>query len=248
MVATITPVPTLAAETAPLEVVTEDLYRDIHKAIRTELFAVTDATGTVDPADDEALGAVVARWATLAGLLTTHAMHEDDFVRPVVDAVDRELAETVGDEHEAIEQTMGALRAIAARASAARGDARRRETHRLYLGLSSFTATYLRHEELEELVVMPALASKVPVEELQSVHQAILASIPPDEMAMSLSLMLPAMNVDERVELLGGVRAGAPAEVFAGVLALAQSVLRPEVYAQTAQRLGAECPPVRYEA
>ena len=46
-------------------------------------------------------------------------------------------------------------------------------------------------------------------------------------MAQSLALMLPAMNVDGRTELLGGMRAGAPAEVFEGVWSLAGSVLDP---------------------
>ena len=55
---------------------------------------------------------------------------------------------------------------------------------------------------------------------------------------MSLPLMLPAMNVDDRVELLGGMRANAPAEVFAGVWSLAGSVLAPADRAAVAARLG----------
>lgn len=238
MAATITPVRTLAAATAPLDVVSEDLYRDIHKGIRGELFALTCAAGNVDPSDHDAVEVVGRRWGTLADMLTQHAAHEETFVRPVIEVVDRELADALTSEHLAIEDLIGTLRGLAHDASAARSDARQLASHRLYLGLASFTATFLEHEELEETVVMPALAAKVPVDELVAVHQAIVASIPPDEMAFGLSLMLPALNVEERVELLGGIRAGAPAEVFAGVLALTQSVLAPEVYAQTAQRLG----------
>ena len=37
----------------------------------------------------------------------------------------------------------------------------------------------------------------------------------------------PAMNVDDRTELLGGMQQGAPAEVFAGIWGLAGSVLPP---------------------
>jgi hypothetical protein len=57
-------------------------------------------------------------------------------------------------------------------------------------------------------------------------------------MASSLAIMLPAMNVDDRAELLGGVRAGAPAEVFAGIWGLTGSVLTPADYEQLAVRLG----------
>ncbi|HET9444440.1 MAG TPA: hypothetical protein VFO65_14015, partial [Acidimicrobiales bacterium] len=70
------------------------------------------------------------------------------------------------------------------------------------------------------------------------IHGAILASIPPEEMAKSLALMLPAMNVDGRTELLGGMRAGAPAEAFAAVWGLAGSVLDPSDQAAVAARLG----------
>ena len=59
-------------------------------------------------------------------------------------------------------------------------------------------------------------------------------------MAQSLALMLPAMNIDDRTELLGGMRAGAPAEVFDGVWSLAGSVLDADDLAALARRLGLE--------
>jgi len=57
-------------------------------------------------------------------------------------------------------------------------------------------------------------------------------------MVQSATLMLPAMNVEDRTELLGGAQAGAPPEVFAGMMALTQSVLSPADYAEVATRLG----------
>jgi hypothetical protein len=56
-------------------------------------------------------------------------------------------------------------------------------------------------------------------------------------MARALALMLPAMNVDGRAELLDGMRAGAPAEVFEGVWRLAGSVLEPADVTTLARRL-----------
>ena len=57
-------------------------------------------------------------------------------------------------------------------------------------------------------------------------------------MAQSLAFMLPAMNVDDRTELLGGMQAGAPPEVFAGVWSLVGSVLDPADTKALAARLG----------
>jgi hypothetical protein len=48
------------------------------------------------------------------------------------------------------------------------------------------------------------------------------------------------MNVDDRVEILGGMQAGAPPEVFAGVLALASSILAPSDYRALTARLGVD--------
>ena len=48
-----------------LRPVVHDLYRDIHKGIRAELFAVTETAGALDPASDAdraALAAHVGRW------------------------------------------------------------------------------------------------------------------------------------------------------------------------------------------
>ena len=71
-----------------------------------------------------------------------------------------------------------------------------------------------------------------------AIDDAIVASIPPDEMVQSLAIMLPAMNVEDQTELFSGMRAGAPPEVFAGALGLAQSVLEPVRYDALARRLG----------
>jgi hypothetical protein len=65
-----------------------------------------------------------------------------------------------------------------------------------------------------------------------------VTDIPPDQMAAYLTIMLPAMNVEDRVELLSGMRAGAPPEAFAGVMALAGAVLPAADAVQLRTRLG----------
>ena len=115
---------------------------------------------------------------------------------------------------------------------------RRLITHRLYLGLAGFTSAYLTHQEYEELEVMPALSAAVGVDELIAIDMAIVAGLSPDEVVYSGTIMIPAMNVDDRVELIGGMREGMPAEVFAGIWGLVGSVLTPADTAQLAGRLG----------
>ena len=57
-------------------------------------------------------------------------------------------------------------------------------------------------------------------------------------MAKGLAVMLPAMNIDDRAEMLGGMQHNAPADVFAGVWGLAGSVLPAAEHAELGVRLG----------
>jgi hypothetical protein len=233
-----TTLPSLTVETAALEAVTLDLYRDVHKGIRNELFAVTLCAGQADPGDREAVAAVAGRWRNLVGLLIGHAEHEDKFVQPVIEVHAPSLAHVVAAAHPELEAQMAALEVLAERATDAGVCERRLFVHRMYLGFASFTAAYLQHQEFEETLVMPTLATKIGFDELLGIHGAIIGSLTPEEMAQSGSVMLPAMNVEDRTELLGGAQAGAPPEVFAGMMALTQSVLSPADYAEVATRLG----------
>jgi hypothetical protein len=59
----------------------------------------------------------------------------------------------------------------------------------------------------------------------------IRLTMPPEEMVKAMAHMLPAMNVEERVDMLGGM-AMAPPEVFAIFRDAAQVILPPTQFAQ----------------
>lgn len=208
-----------------------DVYKDIHKGIRAELFAVTGAAGALDAADEGARAAFVDRVQRLEGLLASHAEHEDRFLQPLIELHLPDLAMDVAQDHAHLEASFTEI------VKTTREALDRRDLHEVYLELASFTSAYLRHQDVEERDIHPALFGAVGFEGLFEVHERLVASIPPPEMAASLSLMLPAMNLDDRTELLGGIRLGAPAEVFAGIWALAESVLLPADVAAVSARL-----------
>jgi Hemerythrin HHE cation binding domain len=228
----------LFAETAALEAVEVDIYRDVHKGIRSELFAVTLDAGRVDPHDDEAVGAVAGRWGSLVKLLVEHARHEEDFVQPVVEQFAPLYAEEILESHAQLEGQMAQLELLADRAGEACAAHRRLFTHRLYLGLASFTAAYLEHQEFEEFEVMVMLSQHVSAEDLRAIDDAIVASIPPEMMAQSLPIMVASMNIEDQSELFGAARMSAPPEVFAGMMGLARSVLEPARFDALTRRLG----------
>jgi hypothetical protein len=218
--------------------VTEDLYRDIHKGIRAELFALVSEAGSLDPSIRRSRVELAHHIGTTVELLVTHAEHEDTHVQPAMEIHLPDLAEQIATDHLVIEARMEQLVEMGATAVDAPADAQAERVHRLYLELASFTGSYLEHQDVEERVVMPALHAAIGAESTMAIHQAIVGSIPPDKMAQSLAIMLPAMNVDERAAMLGGIQAGAPAPVFEGIFGLAGSVLSPADHAALGVRLG----------
>ena len=234
---TTTPPTPLAVETAELELVEFDMYRDIHKGLRAALYGVTLQAGSTDPGDADAIATVARRWNDTVALLVEHAEHEDEFVQPAIERHAPTLATVVAREHEVLEAQMALLEVLADRAAGASGPAARLLTHELYLGLASFTAGYSEHLAFEELEVNVELSKALGPEALLAIDQALVASIPPDRMAVALGLMLPAMNADDRAELLGGAQQGAPAEAFAGMVEIARGALAPVDFTQLATRL-----------
>jgi hemerythrin HHE cation binding domain-containing protein len=233
--ATTTP---LIVETAALETVTFDIYRNIHKGIRSGLFSLTVAAGEVDPHDQVAVQGVAGRWTDMVNLLVAHAEHEDGFVQPVIERFAPSYAAEIAGAHPRLEAQMAELEVLADRAADACSDQVRILTHRLYLGLASFTAEYLQHQEFEEFEVMVMLSQHLSFDELLAIDNAIVASIEPDMMAKCAALMLPAMNIDDQTDLFEGARVGVPPEVFQGMLMLAEVVLGQERYGVLRGRLG----------
>jgi Hemerythrin HHE cation binding domain len=231
---------TITDETAldQANAVSVDLYRDIHKGIRAELFAVTGEAGRLDPASGPARVALADYVRGVVDTLEAHAAHEDAGVQPVLEEQLPDLAVRIHDDHERLAPRAAALIDLADEAAEATGSSRAEASHRLYLELADFTGTYLLHQDVEERIVLPALRTAIGPREILAIHGAIIASIPPDQMARSLAFMLPAMNIDGRAELLAGMRAGAPPRVFEGVWGLAASVLAPADHAALAERLG----------
>jgi hypothetical protein len=221
-----------------LQPVSFDLYRDVHKAIRVEMFAVVTNIGRLDVSDHFGCLDVADQVESLVNLLRRHAEHEDGSIQSPLEQASPELAARVANEHEALEHQMDHLVALAMLLRGAPNESARAVAHELYLDLAAFTGDYLAHQDVEERVIGPVLDEALGVQGLLGLHGAIMASIPPQEQAHSLALMFPAMNIDDRTELLGGMRVMAPAEVFAGTWSLARSVLSAHEAQALAARLG----------
>lgn len=222
----------------PTSALAFDAYRDVHKGIRAELFAVTASAGNTDPNDRDGRAALAAHLVDVIEFLIEHARNEDTHVLPLLETQLPALFERNAGEHAALDAHLDRIADRAfAMTEAATGEQRAR-VHNLYLDLASFTSAYLVHQEFEERIVMPALLGTIGVEGALEMHHAIVSSIPPPVMAKALAVMVPAMNVDDRAELLSGMEHDAPPEAFAAVWSLTQSVLSAADFRALAARLG----------
>jgi hypothetical protein len=214
-----------------------DFYREIHKGIRYAMFHTTMQAGTVDVADTDQVEQLVDRCTDLIDILHLHHHHEDDFVQPLLASIAPDLSATVEAQHGSVDDGIEQLGLLGRRLSTASHLARSNAAHRLYLDLTRFTAVYLDHQLFEETVVMPTLCAAVPVTELEAVHMTLRQSIPLDVLVDTMGVMLPAMNVAERSDMLAGMSL-APAEVFSVIRSAAESILTPEQFSVVADRIG----------
>ncbi|RLE21910.1 MAG: hypothetical protein DRJ50_08495, partial [Actinobacteria bacterium] len=74
---------------------------------------------------------------------------------------------------------------------------------------------------------------------LFEIQMNIRGSVPPPDMCVFLNYMLPAMNPDERVAMLGGMKMGAPPEIFKMFWGAAADCLGASELAVIADRVGA---------
>jgi hypothetical protein len=220
-----------------LQPVVFDLYRDIHKGIRSELFALTTSAGQADPSDGDARADLARHVNSVVSLLVSHAHHEDAAIQPVLERYLPDLAERIETDHAALDRRIAAIDDMAHTAIDAPDGVRRFDLHRVYIDLSAFVSAYLAHIDLEERDVGPALEQVVGVEGVVGIHGSIIAGLSPEELGKTLPLMFTGMNVDDQTELLGGMQANAPADVFNGVWGLFGSVVSSADRAVVARRL-----------
>lgn len=232
--------PPLAPELSvePTSTIAFDAYRDIHKGVRAELFAVTATAGNTDPSDRQGRAALSAHVVDLVELLVDHGGHEDTHILPVLEEHAPTLFERNATDHAALDARLVRIAERASAMVAAVPAEQRARVHNLYLDLASFTGAYLAHLEFEERMVMPALLGAIGVDASVGIHHAIVSSVPPPVMAKTLASMMPAMNIDDRAEMLGAMQASAPTEIFEGMWGLANSVLAPGEANALARRLG----------
>lgn len=215
-----------------------DVYREIHKAMRFALFGVTARAGATAADDDAGVAALLREWDDVCLVLLGHHGHEDDFCDALIETHAPQLRGELEESHLMADGVIARLRASAGRIAASPSGDRWSLLRSFYLDLADFTGQYIDHLRFEEDVVMPALNAAMSNEELEAVTNMIRGSVPPPEMCVFIRYMVPSMNFSERLDMLGGMHAGAPPDVFEMFRAAAQAALPSNEYRAVAEAAG----------
>ena len=193
-----------------------DMYTLVHKGIRAFMGSTLAAVGRMDANDREETAATLAEVRALAMFLRAHLHHENQFVHPALEARRPGSARRTAGDHVEHERALERLEALALAVESADDAARPGAALTLYRELALLFAENLEHMHFEETENNAQLWGAYGDEELERIHQALLASVKPEVFALGIRWMLPAMTPAERVGLLAHM----PAEVVLGTRSL----------------------------
>lgn len=201
------------------------IYTGVHKGLRALMSDTLSRVSRMDPHDAVETDEALQQLRVLLDVCRGHLEKENHFVHPAMERALANSALHTADDHVEHLAAIAALDARMTEFMAAVGEQRTLVAHRLYLDVSHFVGDNFTHMFVEETDNQAVLVNAYSDAELLALEAAIVASIPPQEGAYLQRWIIPGMNALERLALFKRVRANAPPQVFAGLLALARETL-----------------------
>jgi hypothetical protein len=215
-----------------------DLYTGIHKALRAFMADTLVTIGRLDVEDEQALAQATGQVVELMDLCVSHLRHENDFVHTAIEARAAGASASIAHDHDEHVQHTAHLRAAAIALRDASATVRPALCQALYRALGVFVADNMLHMNVEETAHNAVLWARYTDLELAQIHDALLASIPPAEMALTARWLIPCMNHAERVGMLADAMGKLPPPVFEALLDIARPHLRSNEWMKLARALG----------
>lgn len=219
-----------------------NIYAYIHKGLRMFMSDTLCRLGSADPRDLAGTREAIAQVRTLVRMCASHLKHENDFIHAAMESRRPGSSAALAKEHDHHTWALGEMTGLAHAAETATEQERPEALAQLYRYLALFVAenfTHMNVEETEHNAVLWATHSDA---ELAGIEQVLVASIPPEESALTMRWMIPAMNAAERAAKLGPIRQHAPAPVFGMLMQIARENLPAGEWRKLQQDLGLEQP------
>ena len=224
-----------------------DMYTGIHKAIRACMADALLNLGRADVQDECELDDVTGRVLDLLALSQSHLRHENDFVHRAIEARAAGGSAAIAHDHGEHEQHIATLQAATQALRAAAPELRQPAANLLYRELAGFIAENFRHMAVEETAHNALLWEHYTDSELVDIHDALVASIPPQEMMRVARWLVPFLNPAERAALLADMRAKAPPPAFDAMVDGIRPLLRGDEWAKLSRALALAAAPGQAE-
>jgi hypothetical protein len=196
-----------------------DMYGGIHKALRALMSDTLLAVGRMDAEDAMETAEVTERVLTLLDVCAGHLQHENDFIHSAVEARAPGASSKIAGDHVDHLHHIGELSKLVANMREAAGAERYLQQARLYAQLALFVADNYQHMHVEETAINAILWASYTDAELVQIHDALVASIPPEEMMLLARWLVPFNMPLARAAMLCDVRSKVPPPAFEAILA-----------------------------
>lgn len=240
MNATTTLTPSVAKPQAKLQ--RFDMYGPIHKALRRYMGDTLTKLGTLDPQDEAERSLVLNDLDALLSLLVSHLEHENNFLHTAIGARRPGSALRTAEDHIEHLDSIASLEDESRALRNALPEKRANLAQRLYSHFAVFVGENYIHMLVEETQNQAELWALYSDAELIAIHDLLLASLPPDEMAEVVRWMAVSLNIMELNAMFVDMRQKAPAPAFEAMLDVAQRHMSAARWAALARSLG--LPPV----
>ncbi|MGC4100736.1 hemerythrin domain-containing protein [Ferruginibacter sp.] len=212
-----------------------NIFGEIHKGLRALLYETALLLQQTDFTNTEEAENALERVALVADLFDKHAHTEDTMIFNTIEQAEPSLVTAFEKEHEEDhalgQQLRGLLTAFVHSVSSA-------DKHAVGAAISQsfvhFMIFNLQHMAKEEDIINKALWKHYTDIELHGMTQKIVASIPPQKMAVYSRWMMRGLSNNEITGWLKEVKNNAPDFVFQSLMQLAGQELHPQRW-QTVQ-------------
>ncbi|HKN06551.1 MAG TPA: hemerythrin domain-containing protein [Thermoplasmata archaeon] len=226
----------------------ENLFRPIHKGLRSMIYELGRRLQTTDFTDEAAARAVVKdlqeNLSLTVGncilcLLHAHSTHEEkDFFRPL-NAFDPDVVKLMMVEHREIVQGIHRLAQTCDEVLQESSPARRIEMgDRLNLETNDLFAFYLRHLNNEEATMVPVMWEHFTDEQLRKLRSQFHTSVPARRLEAWMRWTLPALNLHELVVFFRGLKEDGPPQLYESLVRLANETVDPTRWESARDRAG----------
>jgi len=231
----------------------ENLFRPIHKGIRSMLYELgsrSQTTNFADVADSN-------RFATrlkhdlqnslsncILCLLRTHSTHEEKDIFSRIRAHDPDVVDLMMQEHAEVARRIWTVSKTCDEVLTLESSTRRIEVgDRLNQETNELFAFYLAHLNNEEATLVPIMWERFTDPELRAMRAEFYNSLPLSLFETWMRWTLPSLNQQELVVLFGGLKGDPETARFDDWVRLAHETLGPDGWLALRDRVGVEIPP-----